>query len=143
MKSFISFYNGGKQICKKAIKKLATDTKSGFAVVLDAILNPDSYDEDIVSDAKDILAKIVKKCTKFTIWHDKADEPEVIAREARDYHSILGFKGDIRPSVATFHNKQNQPYEVDITSGWKTPKPDNAPADNLHKAMNKLGLDQR
>ena len=99
LKSSIAFYNGTTMICAKAINSFKTDLESGFSVMLNVILNPDSHDDTLVTKATKTLKKIHKKATKFTIWHDSEDSVDLVEAKAQEFKHVLGYMGEWRTKL--------------------------------------------
>lgn len=151
LKSSIAFYNGTTMICAKAINSFKTDLESGFSVMLNVILNPDSHDDTLVTKATKTLKKIHKKATKFTIWHDSEDSVDLVEAKAQEFKHVLGYMGEWRTkagiecTVKKGKNKGRK-YYTSLTECFREPKPPKAveaSPETLKKAYVALGLDQR
>mgnify|MGYP003109009487 CR=1 FL=1 len=141
LKSSIVFYNGLTAICRKAINSFATDKESGFSVMLNVILNPDANSETDVAKAKKTLNKILKKATKFIIWHDSSDDPELIKARADEFKSVLEFVGDTRKRAIEKTSAKGTKYNQDLTEVFRRPKAVEASPEVLKKAI--VALSQR
>ena len=148
LKSSIAFYNGTTMIQAKAINSFKTDLESGFSVMLNVILNPDSHDDTLVAKATKTLKKIHKKATKFTIWHDSEDDRGLVEAKAQEFKHVLGYIGEWRTksNIECTSKKTNRKYYATLTECFREPKPPKATEatpESLKKAYVALGLDQR